>query len=225
MTSADGLDSLSTALRAAVPPIFTICVIHTCLVDKAFFVSKLVGEFLPRKLRAALTRVYFLVGVGVPVALLPSVWYACGFRPHAFSTLRFEANYFCLPALSAATLLGLFWMCAERAVLAYLAFTSRYSTFTMRSADATALASCFACAATNDPTALLLLLFVFTNRTLPVFGPSTVAASNLLRVVVKLYLFAVGTLMLANLSECRADRACRVQPRSASLLVALALVR
>ena len=193
--------------------------------DKAFFLSKIAGEFVPLKLRSARTRVYYLVATGGSVVLLSSTWYACGFRPHDFSTLRFEANYFCLPALSAATLLGLFWLCAERVVLAYLAFTSRYSTFTMRSADATALASCFACAATNDPTALVLLLFVFTNRTLPVLGPKTISASTLLRVGLKLYLFVTGALLLQSLRECRADRACRVQPRSASLLVALAIIR
>lgn len=228
MNDAHDLDRLSLSLHSAVPPLLTVCIAYTLVVDKAFVAFKVMGATCHSRLRWALARLYLVCNTLLNAGVCWLVTKNCDLwgdvlSPHRVAHLRFESHGACLPAIAAACLLSLLLMWIDRAAELFFSPAPRtHTSIFTRSSTATLVAGAFIATSRNDPSGVLLLMLFYTGRPLGRW-PSDQARNfaSGLRFAVRLYVLGSGLALLWDMRACEADTSCRATPKTVVLAVAL----
>jgi hypothetical protein len=231
MSYEDGINKLSMALHGAVPPLLTVCIAHTLIIDKAFVFFKIMGEAFNSRLKRLFSRLYLLLNT---VLFLGICWFVSAncelgeemLSPRRVARIRFESRGMCLPSVSASCIMALMLMWIDRAAELFFANEQRApSSIFSRSSTATLVAGAFMASSQNDPSGVFLLALFYTGRNVGSWPTSQ--AQNFasgLRFAVRIYAFLSGILLLYDARNCELDPYCRATPKTAVLVVVLSVV-
>jgi hypothetical protein len=175
-----GLPRLAFALHTSVPVLFSIALVHVCIVDKTFKLFHFLGTFISPKARRITIKGYIFANF----LTILNVFFGVAIRCNLFSSfphspeslflspriLRFETSPTCLPVSTAVALIQLLFLFSDRIFNNFLNLQSKETGVQQRIIFGSIVAMTFVCLSKNDPFALVFMVLFFSERSFGMDG-------------------------------------------------------